>query len=129
MLDRYLKTRYVRYGRGPVDLDCWGITRLARHELFGKSLLPAFDGICPDDKRSLTEAAITVRDEGGFVPAKAAEGAIATAWRGRLCTHVGIVVRADGRLWVLETDEGTGPCLTPPSTFEARYNKVIYYDD
>lgn len=129
MLDRYLKTRYVRYGRGPVDTDCWGLVRMARAELFGKPLLPAFNGICPDDKRSLTEAAITVREEGGFVPVKATEGAIATAWRGRLCTHVGIVVRADGRLWVLETDEGTGPCLTPLSTFESRYNKVIYYDD
>lgn len=128
-LDDLLQTRYVKGGRGPVEQDCYGLVRTARHEIFGQSILPSYDGISPDDKQSLTSACMTVRDEGGFVPVSPSPGAIATAWRARLCVHVGIVVQADGRLWVLETDVGTGPCITPLPKFESRYTKVIYYAD
>lgn len=129
MIDKYLFTRYVKGGRGPVDVDCWGLVRLARHELFGRSMLPSYSEIDPADKAALTAAALDVRDQGGFVPVAPAPGAIATAWRGRLCVHVGLIVQADGRPWVLETDEPTGPCLTPIPEFENRYTKVVYYAD
>ena len=129
MINKYLQTRYVKGGRGPVDFDCWGIVRLARHELFGLPLLPSFDGISPDDKPALTKACLAVRDSKGFEPVLPQDGAIATAWRARLCVHVGLVVEADSRLWVLETDEATGPCLTDLGKFESRYTKVIYYAD
>lgn len=129
MTNRYLDTRYVKYGRGPVDLDCWGIVRLARHELFGLPMLPSYADVSPDDKQGLTHACNQVRIEGGFVPVVAKPASIATAWRASLCVHVGLVVEADGRLWILETDEKTGPCLTPLPKFESRYTKVIYYDD
>lgn len=128
-MNRYLETRYVRYGRGPVDLDCWGLVRLARHELFGRAMLPSYAEIDPEDKQALTVAAASVREQGGFVATLPQAGAIATAWRARLCVHVGLVVQADGRPWVLETDEATGPCLSPISAFESRYTRVIYYDD
>lgn len=129
MTNRYLDTRYVKYGRGPVDFDCWGIVRQARHEMFGLPMLPGYTEISPDDKKGLTEACNQVRIDGGFKPVMARPGAIATAWRASLCVHVGLVVEGDGRLWVLETDEPTGPCLTPLSKFESRYTRVIYYDD
>lgn len=128
-LDDFLRTRYVKYGRIAPDLDCWGLVRLARADLFGRELLPAFDGIDPMDKRSLTAATIEVRQDGGFVEVEPRPGTIATAWRARLCVHVGIVVESDGRLWVLETDEGVGPSLTRINVFEARYTRVIFYDD
>lgn len=128
-LDDLLRTRYVKYGRGPVELDCWGLVRVARAELFGSDWLPSYIDIDPQDKAGLTEAALEVREQGGFREIEIRPGAIATAWRARLCVHVGIVVEADGRLWILETDEGTGPGLIRPANFERRYSKVIYYDN
>lgn len=124
-----LKTRYVKYGRIAPDLDCWGLVRLARAELFGRDWLPSYAQTDPQDKSGLTKAAAEVRDQGGFVEVEIRPGAIATAWRAQLCVHVGIVVEADGRLWVLETDEATGPALTRPSMFERRYTQVICYDN
>lgn len=129
MIDKYLKTRYVKGARGPDDIDCYGLTRLARHELFGQPLLPLYAGVTMDDKLSITKACGDISASHGFAPVKAVPGAIATGWRVRLCVHVGIVVETDGRLWVLETDVAAGPRLTPPSKFESRYTKVIYYDD
>lgn len=129
MSDRYLGVPYVKYGRAMAGADCWGLVRMARHELFGLPLLPEFGAICPDDKPALTVACEDVRQQGGFLPCEPTPGAIATAWRGALCIHVGLIVEADGRLWVLETNEKGGPCLTPITKFEARYTRVIYYAD
>lgn len=128
-IDDFLRTRYVKYGRVAPDLDCWGMTRLAKAHLFRGASLPSFDNINPLDKRSLTAAALGVREDGGFVEVEPRPGAIATAWRASLCVHVAIVVESDDRLWILETDEGMGPSLTRINVFEARYTRVIYYDD
>lgn len=129
MINQYLQTRYVKGGRGPFDCDCWGLVRMARAELFGRGWLPSFSQISPDDKGGLTQACEQVRLGGGFIAVRARPGAIATAWAARLCVHVGIVVEADGRLWILETDQGSGPCLTSIPAFEARYTRVVFYDD
>ncbi|MGO3868924.1 MAG: hypothetical protein ACTJH7_02505 [Alcaligenes sp.] len=128
-IDDFLRTRYVPFGRKPPELDCWGLVRLARASLFGRAMLPSYSETDPDDKAGLTKAASEVRVQGGFVEVQPRPGAIATGWRARLCVHVGIVVEADGRLWVLETDAGTGPTLTKINAFEARYTRVIFYDD
>lgn len=129
MIDQYLTTRYVKGGRGPVDLDCYGLVRLARAELFGRRLMPLCAEARPGDLRSITRAVQEVAGLQGMQPADPTPGAVATAWRASLCVHVGLVVEADGRRWVLETDEPTGPCITPLSKFESRYSRVIYYDD
>ncbi|MGO3714207.1 hypothetical protein [Alcaligenes aquatilis] len=92
-------------------------------------MLPSYSETDPDDKAGLTMAASEVREQGGFVEVQRRPGAIATGWRARLCVHVGLVVEADGRLWVLETDVGTGPVLTKINAFEARYTRVVFYDD
>lgn len=128
-IDDFLQTRYVPFGRAAPELDCWGLVRLARVSLFGRLLLPSHVGINPQDKAALTAAAQAVREQGGFQEVQARPGAIAAAWRARLCVHVGLVVEADGRLWVLETDAGTGPTLTRINIFETRYTRVIFYDD
>lgn len=129
MIDKYLQTKYVKGGRGPIEMDCWGLVRAVRAEAFKRDILPSFDGISPDDKRGLTLACESVRLDNKFAPVNPRSGAIATAWTARLCVHVGIVVKADGRIWVLETDESTGPCLTPIPSFESRYARVVYYDN
>lgn len=128
-LDELLKTRYVKHGREAPDLDCWGLVRLARVHLFGRDWLPSYSDVDPADKSGLTEATAEVQQQGGFIQTEAKSGTIAAAWRGRLCVHVGLVVETDGRLWILETDEVTGPTLTALRVFESRYTKVIYYDD
>lgn len=119
-----LATRYVPQGRTMPELDCWGLARLARAHLFGKALLPSFVEIAPANKRGLTRAAqgVTLADS------DARPGAIATAWRGAVCVHVGVVVRVDGRRFVLETDEQSGPVLTPVHMFEQRFTRVAYRD-
>lgn len=128
-IDDFLRTRYVPFGRKPPELDCWGLVRLARASLFGRAMLPSYSETDPDDKAGLTKAASEVRVQGGFVEVQPRPGAIATGWRARLCVHVGLIVEADGRLWVLETDAGTGPTLTKINAFEARYTRVVFYDD
>lgn len=128
-IDDFLASKYVKFGRGPVEFDCWGLVRIALTDLFARDLLPSYAGVDPQDKRSLTATAIAVRDINLFARTAIKVGAIATAWRGQLCVHVGIVVECDGRLWVLETDEATGPALTRPVIFESRYTQVIYYDN
>lgn len=126
-MNQYLRTKYVKGGRGPVYVDCWGLVRMARVDLFNKSLLPSYDGISPDDKPALTEACLMTRET--FREVDPVPGAIATGWQARLCVHVGIVVEVDGRLWILETMQSTGPALTPIRKFARRYTKVVFYDD
>ncbi len=128
-IDDFLRTRYVPFGRAVPGLDCWGLVRLARASLFGRPMLPSYSETDPGDKAGLTTAASEVREMGGFNEVQSRPGAIATGWRARLCVHVGLVVEADGRLWVLETDTGTGPTLTKINAFEARYTRVVFYDD
>ncbi len=42
MLDRYLAAVYEDGGRELPRVDCWGLTRLARHELYGLPMLSSF---------------------------------------------------------------------------------------
>jgi cell wall-associated NlpC family hydrolase len=125
---RFLNTRYVEGGRGPYEYDCWGIVRAVRHEVFHFPLLPSHSEVAPADKDAMTAVCQEIIDCAGLKDCTAQEGAIAAAWAARLCVHVGIVVQADGRLWVLETDKPTGPCMTPLRVFENRYTRVTYHD-
>src|SRR5690625_5280862 len=129
MINKYLFTRYKKYGRGPDEFDCWGIVRTARAELFGKDLLPSYADIDPQDKRALTVACEQERVDHVFNESPPAAGAIATAWRARVCVHVGLVVEADGRVWVLDADGETGACLTRIDQVAEGYPQVLYYDD
>lgn len=126
---QFLRTRYVRGGRGPVDYDCWGLVREARSALFGRASLPVLADARPGELRGITRATEHVIGLLGFVQCGPRPGAIATAWMASLCVHVGLVVEVDGQLRILETDEPTGPCLTAINRFQARYTRVLFYDD
>ena len=128
-LHRYLNTEYVRGGRTYPQLDCWGLVRLARSELFGRDKLPELADTRPCDFRRITHAVDSVSTIGGMSTCLARPGAIATAWRASLCVHVGLCVFVDGRLRVLETDTPHGACLTSISNFTSRYTRVLFYDD
>lgn len=90
--------------------------------------MPSYGAIAAADKPSLTRAAREVMAT-GFRPAVPVPGAIATCWRGRLCTHVALVIEVDGRLSVLETNQGSGPRWRWLADFESNQLKVLYYDD
>ena len=128
-LEQFLLTRYVEGGRGPDEYDCYGLVRDARVALFGARLLP----VCADAKPGLipviTREVARVAKDHDMNVAPPAPGHVATAWHGRVCVHVGLVVEANGGLRILETDRPTGPCLTRVAHFEARYSKVVYYAD
>jgi hypothetical protein len=55
-------------------------------------------------------------------------GAIATAWRGRICIHVGLAVSVDGKLMVLETGPKNGPQILSLRKYASNYTRVIFYD-
>ena len=128
-MQRFLQTRYLRGGRGPVEYDCWGMVRDARASLFGGVLLPTLADAAPGNLRAITRAHGEVLAMHGFQVVPLRLGAIATAWMASLCVHVGLVVEADGRMLILETDEPTGPCLTSIHRFQARFARVLFYDD
>lgn len=129
MIGQYLRTRYVRGARGPAEFDCWGLVRSARFELFGRPWLPLLADAAPGNLRAITRAHSDVSALHGFREVAPHPGVIATAWAASLCVHVGIVVQANGRLMILETDEPTGPCLTSINKFTARYTRALFYDD
>jgi len=128
MIQQYLATTYRRYGRGPEAFDCWGMVRDARVRMFGKPELTSHGDVGGDDARGMT-AAVNATINSSLRPASKSPGVIAMGWRGRLCVHVGIIVDVDNRLWVLETNDKTGPVITRIPDFESRFLKVTYYDD
>lgn len=125
MIEAYLNTRYEPHGRGPDSFDCWGLCRDVRARVFGAGWLPSFGHVVPADKRAVTRAAQEAL-ESALRPCARQPGAIALAWRGRVCIHAGIVIERDGRQWILETDVATGPVLTPCRRFERRFTRVEY---
>lgn len=125
-LNDWLRVPYLAYGRTMAGVDCWGLVRIVRHALRGE-WLPEFGAIYPDDKVNMTGAAGQVV-AAGFAEVAPSPGAIAAVWRGKLCLHVAIVIEADGRLAVLETNRATGPRWLRLADFESRYQRVTYHD-
>lgn len=130
-LDDLLRVPYVPNGRLPTGADCYGLVRLARVHLFGKPWMPEHGAVEGSDKKTLTRA--MEAEAVNYKECRPHPGAIACCYRGRLCTHIAIVVEIDGRPMILETDEPEqckkGPRLVHLQSFERRFLKVVYYDD
>lgn len=130
-LNDLLAVPYVANGRTQQGSDCYGLTRLARVHLFGKGWMPDYGNVEATDKRALTEAMLEESQK--FTQCTPHAGAIAVAYRGKLCTHIAIVVSVDGKPMILETNEAGvathGPRLVNLRYFEQRFLKVVYYDD
>lgn len=126
-----LQVPYVSNGRLPTGADCYGLVRLARVHLFGKPWMPEHGAVEGSDKKALTRAMLA--ESGNYRECRPSPGAIACCYRGRLCTHIAIVVSVDGKRMILETDEpgrgNHGPRLVNLKQFERRFLKVVYYDD
>lgn len=130
-LNDLLDVPYVPDGRQPTGADCYGLVRLARVHLFGKPWMPEHGAVQGSDKRALTRAMLD--ESRNYRICDPHPGAIAAAYRGKLCTHIAIVVDVDGLPMILETDEPGqgrhGPRLVSIRQFESRYLRVVYYDD
>jgi hypothetical protein len=130
-LDDLRRVPYVANGRLPTGADCYGLTRLARAHLFGKPWMPEHGAVEGSDKRALTKAMLA--ESRNYTECEPHPGAIAACFRGKLCTHIAIVVSVDGRNMILETDEPgqgcEGPRITTIKQLERRFLKVVYYDD
>jgi hypothetical protein len=132
MINGYLNARYVDGGRGEVvsgvrQFDCWGLAEAVRQELLGLPRLPEFGVISRHD---LKGSAASYRCYAGYLDeGPPRPGAIAAVIRGRLCTHVGVVLEIEGRLAVLETNEATGVRWMRIPDFERTYLRVRYHLD
>jgi hypothetical protein len=128
VIERYVReVVWTADGMDYPRLNCWGLARHARHELYGLPLLPAF-AIDAADKAGQTRAARQVI-RSCLVEAEPSPGAVAAVWRGRLCTHVAVVVEVEGRLAALEADERTGCRWRWLRDWDRLQPKVTYYRD
>lgn len=125
-LDKYLSANYLDGGRELPDIDCWGLVRLARHEL-GWLLLPSFGNVRHTMPRQFTEAC---REQAELMELCQPEpGAVAAVFRGQVCIHVGLVIEIDGRLAVLEINPKIGCRWIRVADFEKAYPRVTYHRD
>ncbi|ERY56330.1 hypothetical protein DZA07_25075 [Pseudomonas aeruginosa] len=124
-LDKYLSSSYRDGGRDLPFVDCYGLVRLVREEVFGKGDLPAFGHVRNTMPAEFTRCVKQAATE--FEECRPEPGAVATVWRGRICVHIAIVVEIDGRLAVLDTGSKTGPSWSSVPRFEARFAKVAYF--
>lgn len=127
-INDYLFVPYRERGRDiKTGLDCWGLVKHVRENVFFRAGLPSLTGLDPFDKRSVTKNYRKIRE--GFSSSQVEPAAIACAFILEVCVHVGIVVEADGKLWVMETDTPHGVSLTRPRDFEKKYTRVEYWND
>lgn len=132
-LDPYMGARYRDGARGEVvdgvlEYDCWSLARAVRHEVYGKPLLPSWGHVrntMPREFARAHEAVSSCLEE-----CSPEVGAVAAVFRGRLVTHVGVVIEVDGRLAVLDIrGDGLPVRWQWVRDFESRYLRVIYYRD
>lgn len=107
-------------------LDCWGLALAVRAEL-GLPELPADPAAIRGNGQAIADQFRAI--SAGMQRDCLRPGALAAVFKGPLFVHVGVVVEADGRLWVMETNPGAGVCMRRVADFEAAYYKVIFYCD
>lgn len=118
---------YVDGGRGPLEFDCWGLTRHVRAEHLGLRLLPSHGDLRNTDPRQFTRA---YRDESSVMEECAPEhGAIAAVLHGAICVHVGLVIDHGSQLRVLEINPSRGPRFIPLSQWRRDHSTVTFHRD
>lgn len=125
-LNDYSFIPYVENGRDEKGLDCWGLVRCVWRDVFSNGELPLLSGVAESTAANMTRQFKSI--EPSFVESEFDEEMIACAFVGGVFVHVGIVVYADYRLWIMETDKNTGVTLTQRRDFEKRYSSVRYYE-
>ncbi len=128
MLDRYLAAVYEDGGRELPRVDCWGLTRLARHELYGMPMLSSFGEVRHTSPRHF-QRAYQRQVQVALEECEPFAGAIAAGMDGAVCVHVALVVAREGRLQVLEINPGSGARLVRLQDFLENFTRVIFYRD
>lgn len=126
-LNDYMVSKYVDAGRIWPDLDCYGLARLVRHDVYGKSLLPMLGGHGGKDKVKQTTDVmrnIYLLDKTDNITAEC----LVFAFRRKLCEHIGVVVSLNGIRRVMDINQHTGVRIVTMSTFDKFFNRVEYYD-
>ena len=126
MLDKYLDASYEDGGRSPARLDCWGLARLVRHEVYGLPLLPSWGFVRNTMPKEFTRA--VMEGAAAMERCQPEVGAIACVWRGAICIHVAVIVDVGGRLFGMEM-KPTGATIKSLRRFEDQYLKVSYHRD
>lgn len=126
MLDKYLSASYEDGGRSLARLDCWGLARLVRHEVYGLPLLPSWGAVRNTMPKEFTRA-VNVGVE-AMERCEPEVGAIACIWRGLICIHVAVIVEVEGRLYGMEM-KPSGATIKSLRRFEDQYLKVSYHRD
>lgn len=125
-MNQFLTVPYLDEGRTLAGADCWGLSMLAR-EAMGLPDIPLAGGTSRDTVHAMQQEFRRVSS--ALARDVVQPGALAAVFQGDAFVHVGVVVEADGRLWVLETNPGVGPCMRRIADFNAAYYKVVYYAD
>lgn len=125
MIDHWLRIPYVPFARDVTGCDCWGLVRIIRKDIRGDEL-PSYADV--KDKRALTGAAHEFFSTGFIETRNIRPGTIVFVWRGRLCIHAAIVIEVDGRLAVIDSDDGRGVSWRWLPDYERQHNKVTFHD-
>lgn len=142
MIAKYLNAVYKDGARGEMAedgglfLDCWGLVRLARVELYGRKLLDSRGGEYQHDPQGFTERYHEQIAEMVEIPEPVAGCAVAVLRRrSGICTHVGLVthdINNTGQgLHVLEINPSQNARLIPLYRFREAYQlrELRFYDD
>ncbi len=118
---------YARGEAGPLAFDCWGLVRWVFEHVHGVPL-PV---IAVDDDSANNAAAIRQAAEvSGWRPSDACQPAendivLMSGPDGR---HIGVIVRANGGLFLLHCLEGPGVCLQPvPDLARSGFRDFTYW--
>lgn len=124
-LERYMNSRYVNGGRVWPNWDCYGMTRQGFIDWYGLAL-PMLDGL--DARSAVGKSRHHETITAAYLqPAEPAHGVLVAQVVGRVCQHVGLVIELAGNLYVMETDEPTGPRIISLSEFVEERIYVRYY--
>lgn len=121
-IDKYLSVRWQMGGRVYPILDCYGLVLEVQSDL-GIDVWPAFDGLGQKDIES--DGAVRVREI--TKQCEAREGSVAACYKGGMVTHVAIVIKQDGQLMVMESNQKSNVTILSLPRFERKYPRVEYY--
>lgn len=124
-LNDYIGIQYEDGARGPDKLDCWGLVRLVRHEIFDLPLLPSFGHVRHTMPIEFTRAYSDIAKTMQICNPE--PGAIAAVMRGKICIHVACVVEISGSLAVIEINPKTNCRIIGLSDFQRQHPKAVYY--
>ena len=117
MPSRYLTATYKDGGRELPSVDCWGLTTIARSELYG---LPGLSQFGEVTRHGIHAFQRSYRAEVGRALERCEPfpGAIAAAMKGDICAHVALVV-----------NPGSGARIVRLQEFKDNYMTVVFYRD